>query len=55
MSLPTLFHTVVLTRRRVLVSGASPVNVLEPDDVVLVEIGPGLNLDQERRDFAWIG
>ena len=38
-----------------LVSRASPINVLDPDDVVLIEIRPGLNLNQERRDLPRIG
>ena len=31
------------------------INVLEPDDVVLIEIGARLDLDQEGRIFARIG
>ena len=33
----------------------SVIDVLEADDVVLVEIRPGLDLDQERRDLARVG
>ena len=31
------------------------VDVLEADDIVLVEIGARLDLDEKRRDLAWIG
>ena len=33
----------------------SVIDVLEADDVVLVEIGPRLDLDEERRDLARVG
>ena len=33
----------------------SVIDVLEADDVVLVEIGPRLHLNEERRDLARVG
>jgi hypothetical protein len=38
-----------------LIGCAPPISVLDSNDVILVEIGPGLNFNQERRDLTWIG
>src|ERR1700674_1903416 len=38
-----------------LLVGAALIDVVEPDDIVLVEIGPRLDLDEEGRDLAGIG
>src|SRR3990172_7776299 len=41
--------------RSSLLARAAPIDVVEPDDIVLVEIGPRLNLDEKGRGLARIG
>src|SRR6478672_1528038 len=38
-----------------LLTGAPSINILEPDDIVLTEIGTGLDLDEKSRDLSRVG
>jgi len=39
----------------ILLVGTTPVDVVIPDDVILIEIGSRLDFDEEGRNLAWIG
>src|SRR5262245_49585078 len=42
-------------RARCLFVGAPPIDVVISDDIVLIEIGPRLDLDEEGRDLTRVG